>query len=152
MLVFLQCCFCLVQERDISWRNDQTRLYGDYRAQNFNDLPQYRGGGAITQNVSRSEHLLVWMRPSAYHTMRKLWGKINTPLPAGEGVHKTGAGQPLRSTHTTLGTVYCDTYIHVPPTLADSVILQLCLATYLVTSSGQFLDGSVNVQGCLRCK
>jgi hypothetical protein len=72
-----------VDESNIAWSNDMTTLYGNYEGQNFNDLPQYRGGGALTQNVSKSEHLLVWMKPSAYHTMRKLWGKINVPLAAG---------------------------------------------------------------------
>ena len=73
---------CL-QTQDISWAYDREHLYGNYQAQNFNDEPQYRGGGAITQNVSQSENLLVWMKPAAYHTFRKLYGRIDQPLLAG---------------------------------------------------------------------
>ena len=73
---------CL-QQNDIAWQYDMDHLYGNFQAQNFNDQPQYRGGGTITQNVSRAEGLLVWMKPAAYSTFRKLYGRIDQPLPAG---------------------------------------------------------------------
>ena len=73
---------CL-QTQDISWAYDREHLYGNYQAQNFNDEAQYRGGGTITQNVSQAENLLVWMKPAAYHTFKKLYGRINQPLLAG---------------------------------------------------------------------
>ncbi len=72
-----------LQTQDISWAYDREHLYGNYHAQNFNDEPQYRGGGTITQNVSQSENLLVWMKPAAYHTFKKLYGRIDQPLTAG---------------------------------------------------------------------
>ena len=73
---------CL-QTQDISWAYDREHLYGNYQAQNFNDEAQYRGGGTITQNVSQAENLLVWMKPAAYHTFKKLYGRIDQPLLAG---------------------------------------------------------------------
>ena len=77
----------MLQTQDISWAYDREHLYGNYQAQNFNDQPQYRGGGTITQNVSQAENLLVWMKPAAYHTFRKLYGRIDQPLLAGGPGH-----------------------------------------------------------------
>ena len=46
-------------------------------------MPQYRGGNTSVLNVSHNEHLMVWLRPAARPTFRKLWGVLHKPLKAG---------------------------------------------------------------------
>ena len=77
-----------LQESNIAWSSDHTQLYGDYTPTNFNlaQYPQYRGGGTITGSVRNDEHFLVWMRPGAARTVRKLYGRMNSNIPAGKAM------------------------------------------------------------------
>lgn len=72
-----------VQSSNIAWSSDRTDLYGDYTPSFFNVNAQSRGGGAIAGNVSDDQHFLVWMRPGAARTVRKLYAQINEDIPAG---------------------------------------------------------------------
>lgn len=76
----------LMQETNIAWASDKNSLYGHYRPTNFNTIAQYRGGGTINSTngyVNDDEHFLVWMRPGAARTVRKLYARINSDIPAG---------------------------------------------------------------------
>lgn len=75
-----------VQESNLAWDYDQKNLYGHYLAENFNTIPQFRGGNTTETFINESQHLMVWMRPSAHATVRKLYGVINTVLEAGASV------------------------------------------------------------------
>ena len=80
------CCRDLVQETNIAWASDKNSLYGHYKPTNFNNIPQYRGGATISGlYVNEDEHFLVWMRPGAARTVRKLYARINEDIPAGTG-------------------------------------------------------------------
>ena len=72
-----------MQETGIAWSYDKNHLYGPVQPQNFNTEPDRRGGNTSTVDIDKNEHLMVWLRPGAKPTIRKLWGKINTPLAAG---------------------------------------------------------------------
>ena len=76
----------MTQETNIAWASDKNSLYGHYRPTNFNLIAQYRGGGTINSTngyVNDDEHFLVWMRPGAARTVRKLYARINSDIPAG---------------------------------------------------------------------
>lgn len=70
-------------EKGIAWTSDRKEKFGNQVALNFNDIPEYRGGGTITGPVNENEHFIVWMRTSALPTFRKLYGKIDQDLEAG---------------------------------------------------------------------
>lgn len=73
-----------LDETNIAWASDKNSLYGHYKPTNFNNIPQYRGGAAINGlYVNEDEHFLVWMRPGAARTVRKLYARINEDIPAG---------------------------------------------------------------------
>ena len=71
------------QESGIAWGYDKTHLYGSYLPTNFNSVPEYRGGNTSTVPVNTNEHLMVWMKPAAKPSFRKLWAIIHEPIPAG---------------------------------------------------------------------
>jgi len=78
-----------VDSSAIAWPSDARHLYGPVTPQNFNTDPASRGGGAASAPglpLNEDQHLMVWLRPAAAPTVRKLWGVINTPLPAGSAV------------------------------------------------------------------
>ena len=90
----------LMQETNIAWASDKNSLYGHYRPTNFNTIAQYRGGGTINSTngyVNDDEHFLVWMRPGAARTVRKLYARINSDIPAG-----TAAAHQAASSHQQL--------------------------------------------------
>ena len=85
-LYFSNACTVLLQETNIAWASDKNSLYGHYKPTNFNEIPQFRGGGTINSSylyVNDDEHFLVWMRPGAARTVRKLYARINSDIPAG---------------------------------------------------------------------
>ncbi|KAK9822809.1 hypothetical protein WJX81_001548 [Elliptochloris bilobata] len=75
-----------LSESGIAWGYDKTHLYGAYRPTNFNSDPAYRGGNMSTVPVNQNEHLMVWMKPAAKPSFRKLWAIIRDPIPAGSVV------------------------------------------------------------------
>ncbi|DBB12141.1 hypothetical protein WJX82_010754 [Trebouxia sp. C0006] len=81
-----------MDETNIAWASDKNSLYGHYKPTNFNEIPQYRGGGTINSSylyVNDDEHFLVWMRPGAARTVRKLYARINSDIPAGTTIYAT---------------------------------------------------------------
>jgi hypothetical protein len=48
-----------IDETGISWETDRNERYGHYQAENFNDQPEYRGGGTIKGYIDQDEHFLV---------------------------------------------------------------------------------------------
>ena len=74
----------IVQESGIAWSYDKNHLYGPVQPKNFNTEQARRGGNTSEVDINQNEHLMVWLRPGAKPTIRKLWGKINTPLAAGK--------------------------------------------------------------------
>eukprot|EP00271_Cylindrocystis_brebissonii_P014502 TRINITY_DN35862_c0_g1_i1.p1 TRINITY_DN35862_c0_g1~~TRINITY_DN35862_c0_g1_i1.p1 ORF type:complete len:353 (-),score=58.23 TRINITY_DN35862_c0_g1_i1:1074-2132(-) len=74
-----------VNETNISWKSDRTAKFGSELPQNFNTIAALRGGGVLNSSVglNADEHLIVWMRTAALPTFRKLWGRIETDIPAG---------------------------------------------------------------------
>lgn len=73
---------CL-QDSDIAWHYDRDHLYGHYLATNYNNIPAFRGGNTTTTYIDKSQHFMVWMRPSVHATVRKLYGVIDEDIPAG---------------------------------------------------------------------
>ncbi len=71
------------QESGIAWGYDKTHLFGAYMPTNFNSVPAYRGGNTSTVPVNQNEHLMVWMKPAAKPSFRKLWAIIHEPIAAG---------------------------------------------------------------------
>ena len=72
-----------LQETDIAWHYDRDHLYGDQLAENYNNDPPFRGGGTTTGPLNENQHFMVWMRPTAAKTVRKLYGVIQRPIAAG---------------------------------------------------------------------
>ena len=73
-----------MQDTNIAWSSDRNDgLYGTYEPTNFNSIAAYRGGGTISGNVNEDQHFLVWMRPAAARTVRKLYAVIHDDIPAG---------------------------------------------------------------------
>ncbi len=79
------CVGLVAQDSDIAWHYDRDHLYGHHLASNYN-LPPNRGGNTTTTFIDESQHFMVWMRPSVHSDVRKLYGVINTDIPAGEGL------------------------------------------------------------------
>ena len=76
---------CAMQQSDVAWEYDVDHLYGPVQPVNFNteQLAASRGGNTSGTVLNKNEHFIVWMRPAAQPTFRKLWAVIDTPLPAG---------------------------------------------------------------------
>lgn len=85
-----------IDDSAIAWPTDSSQLYGPILPTNFNDDPATRGGGAGASALDGSavplnedQHLMVWLRPAAAPTFRKLWGVIDNDgatIPAGSTV------------------------------------------------------------------
>ena len=72
-----------MQETGIAWGYDKTHLYGNYLPTNYNTDPRFRGGNTSSGPINEDEHLMVWMKPAAKPSFRKLWAIIHTPILAG---------------------------------------------------------------------
>lgn len=75
-----------MQDSNIAWSTDADNLYGDFYAVNYNNIPAYRGGNTTDLPLDQSEHFMVWMRPGGKKGVEKLFGQINTAIPAGTTV------------------------------------------------------------------
>jgi len=83
------------QETGIAWKYDKEHLYGNYLPTNFNSDPGYRGGNTSTLPVNQNEHLMVWLKPAAKPSFRKLWAIIHEPIPAGAAAPVPARPAPL---------------------------------------------------------
>ncbi|KAG0544854.1 hypothetical protein BDA96_02G312500 [Sorghum bicolor] len=80
-----------VNRQGISWRSDRGHLFGDrVYPRNF-QAGALVGGGTLDPNKSLSEQedLMVWMRTAALPAFRKLYGRIEVDLHAGDEVAVT---------------------------------------------------------------
>ncbi|GAQ86879.1 ligand-effect modulator 3 [Klebsormidium nitens] len=79
-----------ITQTGIAWKSDREDKFGAYQPQNFNTVPELRGGAPIggvdnsTNIVNQDEHFIVWMRVAALPHFRKLWGKIGQSLKKGD--------------------------------------------------------------------
>eukprot|EP00243_Klebsormidium_subtile_P003049 TRINITY_DN1618_c0_g1_i1.p1 TRINITY_DN1618_c0_g1~~TRINITY_DN1618_c0_g1_i1.p1 ORF type:complete len:366 (+),score=111.67 TRINITY_DN1618_c0_g1_i1:150-1247(+) len=79
-----------ITQTGIAWKSDREDKFGAYTPQNFNTVPELRGGAPIggvnnnTNIVNQDEHFIVWMRVAALPHFRKLWGKIGQSLKKGD--------------------------------------------------------------------
>ena len=79
-------CRQTLQSSNIAWQYDAKHLYADAPPQNFNDDPATRGGNTSAVGIASNQHLMVWLRPAASPSFRKLYGVLGTALPAGSTV------------------------------------------------------------------
>ncbi|KAG9442466.1 hypothetical protein H6P81_018320 [Aristolochia fimbriata] len=77
-----------VSKKDIAWKSDQNNKFGsDVYPKNFQSGGLI-GGAKLNESkpLSEQEDLIVWMRTAAPPTFRKLYGRIDVDLDAGEVV------------------------------------------------------------------
>ncbi|CAL5228440.1 g11575 [Coccomyxa viridis] len=69
----------------IAWQYDVDHLYGPVQPVNYNTEQEaaFRGGNTSEVVLNQNQHFIVWMRPAAQPTFRKLWAVIDVPLLAG---------------------------------------------------------------------
>ncbi|KAL2467039.1 ALA-interacting subunit 3 [Abeliophyllum distichum] len=80
-----------VNKREISWKSDRDRKFGKkVYPKNFQNGTLI-GGARLDplKPLSEQEDLIVWMRTAALPTFRKLYGKIETDLQAGDVISVT---------------------------------------------------------------
>ncbi|KAL3820887.1 hypothetical protein ACJIZ3_006792 [Penstemon smallii] len=80
-----------INKRDISWKSDRDRKFGrNVYPKNFQN-GMLIGGGRLNSSIplSEQEDLIVWMRTAALPNFRKLYGKIEVDLQAGEIINVT---------------------------------------------------------------
>ncbi|ONI11825.1 hypothetical protein PRUPE_4G128200 [Prunus persica] len=80
-----------VNKKDISWKSDRDHKFGKkVFPKNFQN-GTLRGGASLdaSKPLSDQEDLIVWMRTAALPTFRKLYGKIEVDLEAGDELHVT---------------------------------------------------------------
>ncbi|KAF8058092.1 ALIS1 [Scenedesmus sp. PABB004] len=88
-----------VSERGIALPSDVRHRFGAYKPRFFNPLLNAeRGGGNLTNtsapgapllDVNADERFMVWMRTAALPRFRKLWGRLDETLFAGDVVNIT---------------------------------------------------------------
>ncbi len=78
-----------VSTTGIAYKSDIEHRFANYTPTFFNPPGPLRGGSNITTTVQQDEQFMNWMRVSALPTFRKLWGKINTDLKAGDRINVT---------------------------------------------------------------
>lgn len=76
--------YLLMQESNLAWSYDRNHLYAAVNPVNYNIFPDKRGGNTTDVPINQNEHLMVWLRPAAKPTLRKLWGRIDQTLQAGK--------------------------------------------------------------------
>jgi hypothetical protein len=87
-----------VSSTGIALLSDVHHRFTDYYPQNFNPfLNSLRGGNNLTQPqpggglkdlmVGEDERFIVWMRTAALPRFRKLWGRIDSDLNAGDVIN-----------------------------------------------------------------
>ncbi|XP_022886421.1 ALA-interacting subunit 3-like [Olea europaea var. sylvestris] len=80
-----------INKRGISWKSDRDHKFGkDVYPKNFQNSTRI-GGAHLDplKPLSEQEDLIVWMRTAALPTFRKLYGKIETDLQAGDLINVT---------------------------------------------------------------
>ncbi|KAL8469351.1 hypothetical protein ACS0TY_032250 [Phlomoides rotata] len=78
-----------VNKGGISWKSDRDRKFGDnVFPKNFQN-GTLQGGAILNTSIplSQQEDLIVWMRTAALPTFRKLYGKIEVDLQAGDVIN-----------------------------------------------------------------
>ncbi|XP_010532003.1 PREDICTED: ALA-interacting subunit 5-like [Tarenaya hassleriana] len=75
-----------VNKKGISWKSDREKKFGkNVFPKNFQEGSLIGGGSLNPQTpLSEQEDLIVWMRTAALPTFRKLYGKIDMDLQAGD--------------------------------------------------------------------
>ena len=79
-------CVMPMQQNNVAWAYDVDHLYGPVQPVNYNteQQPAFRGGNTSEVVLNQNQHFVVWMRPAAQPTFRKLWAVIDVPLLAGD--------------------------------------------------------------------
>ncbi|KAL6562413.1 ALA-interacting subunit 3 [Orobanche gracilis] len=80
-----------INKRGISWKSDRDHKFGDnVFPKNFQNGTLI-GGASLNTSIplSQQEDLIVWMRTAALPTFRKLYGKIEVDLQAGDNINVT---------------------------------------------------------------
>jgi hypothetical protein len=80
-----------VNKRGISWKSDREHKFGkDVFPKNFQNS-SIIGGAHLNKSIplNEQEDLIVWMRTAALPTFRKLYGKIEVDLNAGDIINVT---------------------------------------------------------------
>ncbi|KAK4802141.1 hypothetical protein SAY86_000344 [Trapa natans] len=78
-----------VNKKNIAWSSDRDHKFGsDVYPKNFQSGTLI-GGGKLNSSIplNQQEDLIVWMRPAALPTFRKLYGKIETDLEANDKIN-----------------------------------------------------------------
>ena len=81
-----------VDPTGIAFKADlKTRFASKVAPAHFNDVPGLRGGGTLQDAngnaataLAQDERFVTWMRTPALSDFRKLWGRIDTTIEAGE--------------------------------------------------------------------
>lgn len=77
----------VIDDDDIAWESDARHLYGSNTSVNYNNIPQFRGGGTTGDvPLNQAQHWMVWMRPGGQATVSKPYGVINQQIPGGSTV------------------------------------------------------------------
>jgi len=77
-----------VNRKNISWKSDREHKYGkNVFPSNFQNGTLI-GGGTLNSSIplSEQEDLMVWMRPAAFATFRKLYGRIEEDLKENDSI------------------------------------------------------------------
>lgn len=78
-----------VNKKEISWKSDRDHKFGNkVFPKNFGNRT-LKGGADLNESIplSEQEDLIVWMRTAALPTFRKLYGKIEVDLDAGDTIN-----------------------------------------------------------------
>lgn len=80
-----------VNKKGIAWKSDREHKFGKKVFPKNFQKGNLTGGASLDPNIplSEQEDLIVWMRTAALPTFRKLYGKIETDLEAGDTISVT---------------------------------------------------------------
>ncbi|KAI3866275.1 hypothetical protein MKW92_021546 [Papaver armeniacum] len=75
-----------LNKKDISWKSDRDSKFGDKVFPKNFQKGVIQGGAVLNESIplSQQEDLIVWMRTAALPTFRKLYGRIEEDLGAGD--------------------------------------------------------------------